>query len=222
MQVDVVIPARNEEENIGEVLQLFTKIKCIKDIIVVDNASTDNTKAISEKYTNHVLYEPRIGKGFALRAGFREATAGYIMACDGDISGLTVEQLTCLIEFSKRTNYMLTRLHINRTPEYAPLTYLVANPLIEKCFPGFQRIDEPLGGIFLVKRSFVLENAFPSNWGVDVSLSLNALERKSYGELKIEGVSHRKKPITDYLEMSKDVIDTIVEYYNTYKINNSE
>lgn len=212
MKIDVVIPAYNEQERIEKVLQLFCRMEEVERIIVVDNASTDHTAQIASCYTQHVLYEEKRGKGNALRLGLEHAWMEYVLACDGDISGLTREHVRNLIKGSEEHGYCLNRAYLKRKAENAPITFLTAKPLLAACFPQYERIDEPLGGIFLVRREFALQMPFPSDWGVDVFLTLRALEANSYHEEEISGISHRKKPIESYIDMSRDVIQTILNY----------
>ena len=94
--VSILIPARNEEKVIGRLLQRMTELTYPKDklqIIVVDDASTDNTGIIAEQYSNTQNYikiiqrsrkEGGRGKGSALNAGFKQATGEIILCFDAD------------------------------------------------------------------------------------------------------------------------------------------
>jgi glycosyltransferase involved in cell wall biosynthesis len=83
--VAVVIPCYNEAATIGKVVADFRRALPGARIIVVDNASSDDTAAIAEAAGAHVLSESRRGKGFALLHGFRAArTASYVVMVDGD------------------------------------------------------------------------------------------------------------------------------------------
>jgi len=58
------------------------------EIIIVDNASTDNTKDVVNAFLHHknlkYLYEPIVGASQARNAGARIARADYIAFCDSD------------------------------------------------------------------------------------------------------------------------------------------
>lgn len=83
--ISVVIPALNEEREIGECLeslacQTFTDF----ELIVVDNGSTDTTVSIARAYGVQVVHEPRRGPSYARDAGFQAARANIIATTDAD------------------------------------------------------------------------------------------------------------------------------------------
>lgn len=83
--VAVVIPCYNEAATIGKVVADFRNALPGARIIVVDNASSDNTATIAEAAGALVLSESRRGKGYALLHGFRAARrARYVVMVDGD------------------------------------------------------------------------------------------------------------------------------------------
>jgi glycosyltransferase involved in cell wall biosynthesis len=83
--ITVVIPALNEEEELGECLESLTN-QSFRDfeVIVVDNGSTDATARIAHSYGCYVLYEERRGASFARQRGFKSARAEIIASTDAD------------------------------------------------------------------------------------------------------------------------------------------
>ncbi|MCR4391522.1 MAG: glycosyltransferase [Candidatus Acetothermia bacterium] len=84
-KVSVVVPALNEEREIGECLaslahQTFSDF----EVIVVDNGSSDATVSVARSYGARVIHEPRRGPGYAREAGFQAARADIIAATDAD------------------------------------------------------------------------------------------------------------------------------------------
>jgi glycosyltransferase involved in cell wall biosynthesis len=84
-KVSVVIPALNEEKELGECLaslagQAFPEF----EVIVVDNGSTDKTSSLAEEWGARVVFEGRRGPGYAREAGFRAARAPIIASTDAD------------------------------------------------------------------------------------------------------------------------------------------
>jgi glycosyltransferase involved in cell wall biosynthesis len=66
----VILPALNEEHGILETInQIGNHIHSAK-ILVVDNGSTDRTTEIVKAAGMQIVFEPRIGKGFAVRRAF--------------------------------------------------------------------------------------------------------------------------------------------------------
>lgn len=88
MNVSVVIPAYNEAENIAECLQAVKKevqrSGVETEIIVVNNASTDETASIAEREGVMVVTENRKGITFARSAGFAASTGELIVNVDAD------------------------------------------------------------------------------------------------------------------------------------------
>ncbi len=85
--VYIVIPAKNEALRIEKVLKKIQKQK-LPHVIVVDDASTDNTIAISRRYTHHIVkHRINLGAGGATRTGIEFALlqgAKIIVTIDAD------------------------------------------------------------------------------------------------------------------------------------------
>ncbi len=69
--IDVIIPAFNEEESVGLVVNDIPK-DFVRDIIVVNNNSTDNTVESASKAGAIVIDEPRMGYGSACLKGMEK------------------------------------------------------------------------------------------------------------------------------------------------------
>ncbi len=94
--VSILIPAHNEERVIGRILQGMTKLTYPKDkmqVIVIDDASTDNTGETAEGYAKSNNYikvihrdqgEGGKGKASALNAGLKQADGEIIFCFDAD------------------------------------------------------------------------------------------------------------------------------------------
>jgi glycosyltransferase involved in cell wall biosynthesis len=87
----LVIPVLNEEESIGKVIQDILDLSIFqrKEIIVVDNGSTDKSAAIVSKFGVNVLFQPKLGYGNACLAALAwiknlELNPAWILICDGD------------------------------------------------------------------------------------------------------------------------------------------
>ena len=63
-QINVIIPAYNEEKSIGKVIAEIPSV--VDEVIVVNNHSTDNTAKVAQAAGAIVLLEERKGYGYAV------------------------------------------------------------------------------------------------------------------------------------------------------------
>ena len=90
-KITVLIPVYNEVNTLEEILKKvedasFCKLK--KEIILIDDCSTDGTKDLYPKFEGKykILYhEKNQGKGAALRTGFEAATGDIVVIQDADL-----------------------------------------------------------------------------------------------------------------------------------------
>lgn len=90
MKLSILIPAYNEERTIAQILDrvLATDVGAEKEIVVVDDASTDATGAILESYRGRVLvfrHATNRGKGAAIRTALSHATGDFVIPQDADL-----------------------------------------------------------------------------------------------------------------------------------------
>ena len=87
--LSVVVPCYNEEATIEELLRRVLASPWVHEVVVVDDGSTDRSRAILEAVTDplvRVHFQPRnMGKGAALRTGFSLVTGEYAVVQDADL-----------------------------------------------------------------------------------------------------------------------------------------
>jgi glycosyltransferase involved in cell wall biosynthesis len=87
--LSVVVPCYNEQRTILTLLKHVADSPWVREIIVVDDGSTDDTRqilaGIDDPTVRVVLHERNRGKGAALRTGFRNATSEYVIVQDADL-----------------------------------------------------------------------------------------------------------------------------------------
>ena len=85
MKISVIIPAFNEEKQLGACLQsIIDQEEKADEIIVVDNNSSDHTAEIAQNYGVGVIKEYKQGMIYARNCGFNEAKYEIIARTDAD------------------------------------------------------------------------------------------------------------------------------------------
>ncbi|MCH7398242.1 glycosyltransferase family 2 protein [Belliella sp. DSM 107340] len=100
MKIDVIIPAFNEENSIGKVINDIPKL--VRNVVVVNNRSTDLTKEVAQNAGAIVLDELQMGYGKACLTGMdfiskQKVLPDILVFLDGDYSDYP-EQLLDLVK----------------------------------------------------------------------------------------------------------------------------
>jgi len=88
--LSVVMPVYNEKNTVLKIMDKVLKLNMVKELIVVDDGSTDGTRDILAKFkldprVKVLLHEKNSGKGSALRTGFKAATGEIVTVQDADL-----------------------------------------------------------------------------------------------------------------------------------------
>ena len=98
--VTIIVPALNEEATIGEVVERLLALPLSKQVVVVNDGSTDKTGEILASFGDQIsiLTNPEPGgKGAAIRKGLQAATGTAVIIQDADLE-YAPEQIPALVQ----------------------------------------------------------------------------------------------------------------------------
>lgn len=198
MQVDVIIPAFNEQNSIGSVIRDIPK-DIVRDIIVVDNNSSDETSINAQNAGATVLKQPLQGYGNACLKGIEFATnkeqqPDVIVFLDADYSDFPQEMNLLLNTIWKGADMVIgNRVKAKREkgsmmPQQVFGNWLACN--LMKIMYGYKYED--LGPFRAIKFNKLKEIGMEDKtYGWTVEMQVKALKLKM--NVKQVDVSYRKR-----------------------------
>ena len=192
--LSVVIPCHNEIDNIEKILNKVINEKTDKEIIVVDDGSTDGSREVissfGEDRVKAIFLNGCHGKGYAVRQGIAQADGKYLIIQDSDFEynpdeyGKLLEMLECgkadcvygnRFENGKPENGMLSAYMGNRfLTIMADVLFGMHLRDMQTCYKMFRTQD--------IKGFKLCENRFT----IDIEITLNAAVRKmKFGQVPI-------------------------------------
>ena len=134
-KVSVIIPVYNEKNTLLDILKSVENIDfgLEKEIILVDDFSSDGTKDLYKSINHKVIYhEKNMGKGAALRTGINEAAGDIIIIQDADLE-YNPQDYIPLVEIIKNDKadvvYGSRFLYNKNERNFLPLSY-IANKIL--------------------------------------------------------------------------------------------
>lgn len=141
-KLSIIIPVYNEEKTILEVLQVLEKVKITlkKEIIIVNDGSTDNSEKIIKKFLRKgkkgidykFLSKPNAGKGSAVKTGIKNSTGDIIIIQDADME-YNPHEYQSLIDpiINKKAKVVYGSRRLNKSNEkYSSLSFYLGGMLV--------------------------------------------------------------------------------------------
>ena len=187
-KISIVVPAFNEATMLPLCLDAIQKqdYKGDFEVIIADNASTDNTVRIAQKFNAKVVYEKRRGAVYARITGFNAATGEIIASTDADTL-VPIDWLTSIEIALRDQNYagIVGAYELNNTNTFS-------KKLVGSFVPYLRFIDKLVGAHFAGANFAVRRLAYIEVGGFDPSfitgedLELSRRLRDCGFELKVD------------------------------------
>ncbi len=220
LKVSIIVPAYNESKDIGDTLEALKAIPEIDEIIVVDDASQDDTVKLARQTGVTVISLPHnMGKGGALNKGLENVTGEIIGLVDADL-GKTASDVRKLILPVLAGKADMTIAKFPRAMKKGGFGLVKGLARVGiKHFTGLE-MDSPLSGQRVLIKDIVNDIGYlASGYGVEVGLTID-VARKGYKVIEVEvnmthaetgrdlkGFMHRGK---QFLHVSKVLMTKLV------------
>ena len=197
--VSVVLPALDEEATVGAIVtairrDLMEAVPLVDELVVVDSGSTDRTGQAAAAAGARVVHRDSIlpelpvlpGKGEVLWRSLLATSGDIVCFIDSDlrefdsafVSGIVGPLLTEPdVAFVKAMYDRPLETETATIPAGGGrVTELVARPLLNLYWPLLAGFVQPLGGEYAARRSLLERLPFPTGYGVELGLLVDALE----------------------------------------------
>tara|TARA_X000001036_G_scaffold31929_1_gene26165 strand:- start:3463 stop:4155 length:693 start_codon:yes stop_codon:yes gene_type:complete len=223
-KISIIIPALNEENSIGQVINSLPKI--YHQLIVVDNGSNDSTRKIAKKNGAIVLIEKKRGYGNACLKGIRflkKTPPDIVVFLDGDFSDYPQEIKKIIEPIEQKKVDFVIGSRIKSLREKGSMTpqQIFGNKLacfLLKLIYGGKFTD--LGPFRAIKWDTLMDlNMIDKTYGWTIEMQLKVLRKKiSYTETPVRyrrriGNSKISGTLKGSLLAGIKIIGWIVKYY---------
>jgi glucosyl-3-phosphoglycerate synthase len=231
--ISVVLPALNEEETVGGVVESIAPMLggLVDELVVLDSGSTDDTEIRAVAAGSRVISReqavpelvPQPGKGEVLWRSLAATTGDIIAFVDSDLIDpdpmfvpklvgplLTVDGIHLVKGFYRRP------LRVSGSEDAnggGRVTQLVARPLLAALRPELSCVLQPLGGEYAGTRELLTSVPFAPGYGVEIGLLVDTYDRlglDAIAQVNLGVRAHRNRPLTELGAMSRQVIATLL------------
>ncbi len=235
--VSLVLPTLNEAETIGPIVtrairEMQERYPLLDELLVIDSASTDDTRAIAEDAGARVIQHPDVlarygsfrGKGEALWKSLYETSGDIVVWADTDVrnwhSRMVYGTLGPLL-VEHRLQYVkgyyqrpIVEGGVIKEGGGGRVTELVARPLINLFFPELSGFIQPLAGEYAGRRSLLEQLPFFTGYAVEIGHLIDALEKvglEGLGQVDLERRLHRNQELEGLSKMSFVILQAVMK-----------
>lgn len=191
----VILPARDEAATVAEVVAAYAPLRdrgLVDQLLVVDSWSTDETAARARAAGADVVHvsdvfpevEAGPGKGEAMWRGLGATNGDLVAFCDADVLDAGPHFVLGLLgPMLEHPAVQLVKGFYERplvdgtghVEEHGGrVTELVARPFLNLCRPELGQFVQPLAGEWSGRRQLLESLAFPTGYGVEIGVLLDA------------------------------------------------
>jgi nucleotide-binding universal stress UspA family protein len=228
LTVSLVFPALNEAETIGAIVrrareELIEQHPLVDELLVMDSASTDETREIAAAEGARVAVHPDVltrygsyrGKGEALWKSLYETSGDIVAWADSDVRNwhprmvygtigplLAEERLQYVKGYYRRP---IVEGGVLKEGGGGRVTELVARPLINLFYPELSGMIQPLSGEYAGRRSLLESIPFFTGYAVEIGHLIDVLDScglEGLGQVDLERRVHRNQPLEGLSRMS--------------------
>jgi len=195
--LSIIIPARNEEVTLPQVLDDLNKVVptlagYTVEVLVVDDRSTDRTAEIARSKGATVVANPRTsGKGHALRAGFEAAKGDLLLMLDADYSHRAEEIPIFLAAMKDGVGLVIGSRVVGGSEEYhhvRALGNVFLSATLGLCTGRY--LSDALNGFKLFRRGVFYDFTYGSqNFEIEIEIIANTMRS---GQKIVEVSSHER------------------------------
>ena len=235
--VSVVLPALNEQETVGTIVAairagLMERHGLVDELVVMDSGSTDGTYDVAVQAGAKVVrrdevleeFEPLPGKGEVLWRSLAATTGDLLVFVDADLRDFTPSFVTGLlgplltdpsVQLVKATyDRALTHGHTVVPAGGGRVTELVARPMINLHWPELAGFVQPLSGEYAARRELLERLPFPTGYGVEIGILVDALRLAglpALAQVDLSRRKHRNQDIGKLGRMSSEILQVAYE-----------
>ena len=200
-RVSVIIPARDEEATVGDIVAAIRRDlmsgpqPLVDELLVVDSDSTDATAERAREAGARVVATPEVlpgiptvpGKGEAMWRGLAATQGDVVVFVDADLRSFTSDYVVALLGpiLSDSSVHLVKACYDRpliadggrRVMGGGRVTELVARPLLNLHWPELAGVAQPLAGEYSMRRDLIESLPIPCGYGVEFALLVDTAQR---------------------------------------------
>ncbi len=235
--VSVVLPALNEQETVGAIVAAIRagpmeRHGLVDELVVMDSGSTDRTYDVAVDAGAKVVrreevlggFEPLPGKGEVLWRSLAATSGDILVFIDSDLRDFSTSFVTGLLgPLLTDPSVQLVKATYDRALTHGEtvvpagggrVTELVARPMINLHWPELAGFVQPLSGEYAARRELLEQLPFPTGYGVEIGILVDALRLvglPALAQVDLSRRKHRNQEIGKLGRMSSEILQVAYE-----------